>query len=55
MTTHDEKYSRQARLKKAWQRRYREMLAAGFSEAIARMEADDYMKTLDKEFGWDIL
>tara|TARA_R100000353_G_scaffold133120_1_gene94366 strand:- start:335 stop:544 length:210 start_codon:yes stop_codon:yes gene_type:complete len=55
MTTHDEKYNRQARLKKAWQRRYHEMIKAGFSEAIARMEADDYMKKLDKEFGWDIL
>lgn len=55
MTTHDEKYNRQARLKKAWQRRYREMLTAGFSEAMARMEADDYMKTLDKHLGWDIL
>lgn len=35
-----------ARLKKAWQRRYNEMLKAGFSEAIARMEADDYVEGL---------
>ena len=46
MTTHDEKYNRQARLKKAWQRRYNEMLKAGFSEAMARMEADDYVEGL---------
>ena len=32
-----------ARLKKAWTRRYNEMLKAGFSEAMARMEADDYV------------
>jgi hypothetical protein len=38
--------NKQARLKKAWQRRYREMLAAGFSEAMARMEADDYVEGL---------
>ena len=35
-----------ARLKKAWQRRYNEMIKAGFSEAIARMEADDHVEGL---------
>jgi len=35
-----------ARLKKAWTRRYNEMLKAGFSEAMARMEADDYVEGL---------
>ena len=41
MTTDNE-----TRLKKAWQRRYNEMLKAGFSEAMARMEADDYVEGL---------
>lgn len=45
MTT-DEEYIKQARLKKAWQRRYHEMIRAGFSEAIARMEADDHVEGL---------
>lgn len=35
-----------ARLKKAWARRFNEMLKAGFSEAMARMEADDYVEGL---------
>tara|TARA_R100001509_G_scaffold162329_1_gene133676 strand:+ start:850 stop:1023 length:174 start_codon:yes stop_codon:yes gene_type:complete len=35
-----------ARLKKEWNRRYNEMLKAGFSEAMARMEADDYVEGL---------
>jgi tRNA A37 N6-isopentenylltransferase MiaA len=44
-----------ARLKKAWQRRFNEMLKAGFSEAMARMEADDYLETLTKHLEGDIL
>jgi predicted GIY-YIG superfamily endonuclease len=41
MTTDNE-----TRLKKEWTRRYNEMLKAGFSEAMARMEADDYVEGL---------
>ena len=33
--------------KKEWTRRYNEMLKAGFSEAIARMEADDYVGAME--------
>lgn len=35
------------RRKKEWTRRYNEMLKAGFSEAIARMEADDYVEAME--------
>ena len=41
MTTDNE-----TRLKKEWTRRYNEMLKAGFSESMARMEADDYVEGL---------
>ena len=33
--------------KKEWTRRYKEMLKAGFSEAMARMEADDYVGAME--------
>tara|TARA_A100001201_G_scaffold3061_2_gene7288 strand:+ start:257 stop:388 length:132 start_codon:yes stop_codon:yes gene_type:complete len=35
------------RRKKEWTRRYKEMLKAGFSEAMARMEADDYVEGME--------
>jgi|TARA_A200000159_G_scaffold154610_1_gene167633 hypothetical protein len=35
------------RRKKEWTRRYKEMLKAGFSEAMARMEADDYVEAME--------
>ena len=35
------------RRKKEWTRRYNEMLKAGFSEAMARMEADDYVEAME--------
>ena len=35
------------RRKKEWARRYKEMLKAGFSEAMARMEADDYVEAME--------
>ena len=35
------------RRKKEWTRRYKEMLEAGFSEAMARMEADDYVEGME--------
>lgn len=42
--TQDDKDTRR---KKEWTRRYNEMLKAGFSEAMARMEADDYVEAME--------